>query len=139
MDEEADKVLATLRRLLLVMGARPVNARAFTKDRAYEIVPHLLERAQAGRNLPEAARQVLQDLASACQIAPGAELDQMVRGIERALGPPPNPEQLLELARYLMGQVNGSFLERPRNPQDRTRLGLDLPPASMPPTPPDKA
>ena len=131
--EEVDPVLAALRRLLLVLGARPQVANSFPKERAYEIIPFMIQRAQESRNMPENARQVMRDFASAAQIPIGAEVDQLIRGIERVFGPAPDPAQLRQMAMYFLVQINGSFIEAPRNPQDRTRLGFDLPPATLPP------
>lgn len=132
-DDSLNPCLMALRRLILLLGGAVTRPEYFKPDEAYGLVPLLLARAERGKNLPDYARPVLHEFAALARIPIGAEAAVIARGIERVVGPAPDPEALLLAAKYIQGQANASLLEPIRaSARNRTLLGLDLPPASAP-------
>lgn len=127
--------LMAIRNLVLALGGRAVSERAFGPDEAWGLMDLLVDRARRSANLSEQARAIMREFAGLARIPVGAEVEAIAAGIERVLGPAPDPERLREAVRYIRLQINGTFLEGAKPARDRTLLGLDLPPARPPPKP----
>jgi hypothetical protein len=91
----------------------------FDDSDAWDFVLQLVELGKQETPLSQITLTIGLDLGIALGLKPGAAEESYLPALERQFGPcPHSPEVIVELVRYVRGQLNGSF-EGIRDPRNR--------------------
>ena len=100
------------RRFFELVEGEALEPEWFIEQSVWSHVPHLLELAGKGQNLPARCMPLLGELTNKLGIPPGADPPLIMAAIQQAFGPSPFSFEATEAAaRYLRQQRNGSFTE----------------------------
>jgi hypothetical protein len=98
------------RRFFEVVQGEALEPEWFIEQSVWSHVPHLLELAGKGLNLPAPCMPLLAELTTKLGIPPGSDTPLILAAIVSAFGPSPfSPEATEAAARYLRQQRNGTF------------------------------
>lgn len=114
-----NNTLDVARRFFELLTNQALPAADFVEDDVWMNVPTVLSFATGGRALPEGCRSLLGELSTAMGLKPAATETAIGAAIERSFGVCPfGNEALVQLARYIHEQRNGTFevSNKPKGP-----------------------